>query len=141
MKSVHLADELEPGVSSMSRRKFWSRILITLGGIAMLLGSVDPMEGSVLILPGSGLVALGLFVGRAERRLLRDWVWVFGLIAVGVGALFGLSTIVGIGGKSGHSMWWGVLILPYPVGWIMALVISISALIRRFKPMEKRASC
>ncbi len=84
MKSVHLADELEPGVSGISRRKLWSRILITVGGIAMLLGSADPMEGSLLILPGSGLVALGLFVGRAERRLLRDWVWVFGLIAVGV---------------------------------------------------------
>jgi len=141
MKTVHLGDELEPGVSGISRRKLWSRILMTVGGIAMLLGMVDPMEGSLLILPGSGLVALGLFVGKAEHRLLRDWVWVFGLIAVGVGALFGLSAIGGIGGKSGHSMWWGVLILPYPVGWIMALVISISALIRRFKPMEQRARC
>jgi hypothetical protein len=93
--------------------------------IAMLVGTIDPLEGSLLILPGSGLVALGLFLGKAERRLLRDWLWVFGLIAIGVAALFALSAIGGIGGKSGHSMWLGVLILPYPVGWIMALVSAI----------------
>ena len=74
-----------------------------------------------------------LFTGKAERRLLRDWLWVFGLIAVGVAVLFGLSSIGGIGGNSGHSMWWGVLILPYPVGWIMALLSAIFALIRRCK--------
>ena len=34
------------------------------------------------------------------------------LIAIGVGALWGLSMFGGIGGKSGHSIWWGVLILP-----------------------------
>lgn len=132
-------DDFEPGNSGIDKRKLWSRILIAVGGIAMLVGSVDPMEGSLLILPGSGLVALGLFTGKTERRLLRDWLWVFGLIAVGVAALFGLSSIGGIGGKSGHSMWWGVLILPYPVGWIMALVSAISALIRRFKPAGQTA--
>jgi hypothetical protein len=137
MKAVHLADELEPGLPRINTRKLWSRILITVGGIAMLLGSVDPMEGSLLILPGSGLVTLGLFIAKAERRLLRDWVWVFSLIAVGVGALFGLSAIGGIGGKSGHSMWWGLAILPYPIGWVLALVSAIFALIRRFKPRQK----
>jgi len=139
MKTVQLADELEPGVPGMNTQKLWSRILITVGGVAMLLGSVDLMEGSLLIMPGSGLVTLSLFIAMAERRLLRDWVWVFSLIAVGVGALFGLSAIGGIGGRSGHSMWWGVLILPYPVGWIMALVISISALARRFKSTGQTA--
>ena len=39
----------------------WSRILIPVGGLAMLVGAIDPMEGSLLILPGSGLVALGTF--------------------------------------------------------------------------------
>jgi hypothetical protein len=97
------------------------------------------LEGSLLILPGSGLVALGVFLGGRERRAVLYWTWAFILIAVGVDAMFALSAVGGIGGKSGHSMWWGVLILPYPVGWIMALVISISALIRRFKPMEQWA--
>src|SRR5262252_107521 len=106
----------------MNSGMFWSRILKVVGGILMLVGTLDPMEGSLLILPGSGLVALGAFLGKSERRVIRYWAWVFALVAVGVGALFGLSAIGGIGGTSGHSMWWGVLILPYPVGWLMALL-------------------
>jgi hypothetical protein len=123
----------------MNTRTLWSRILIIVGGIAMMLGTLDPLEGSLLILPGSGVVALGLFVGKAEPRLLRYWVWVFILIAAGVGALFGLSAVGGFGGTSGLSMWWGVLLLPYAVGWIMGLAGAISALVRLIKTREQRA--
>jgi len=44
----------------MNTRTFWSRILGIVGGIAMLVGSLDPLEGSLLILPGSGLVSVAL---------------------------------------------------------------------------------
>ena len=87
----------------------------------MVVGAIDPMEGSLLILPGSGLVALGTFLGQSERRLIAYRVWVFILIAIGVGALWGLSMVGGFGGKSGRSMWWGVLILPYLIGWNMGI--------------------
>lgn len=123
----------------MNPRTLWARILITLGGIAMLLGAVDPLEGSLLILPGSGLIALGTFIGQSQRRVIRYWLWVFGLIAVGVAAMFVLSAFGGIGGKNGHSMWWGVLVLPYPVGWLMALVGAVLALIRFIKARGQRA--
>ena len=102
-------------------RSLWSRILIVLGSIGMLVGAIDPMEGSVLILPGSLMVALGTFFNQSERHLFAYRVWVFILIAIGVGALWGLSAVGGIGGKSGHSMWWGVLILPYLIGWSMGI--------------------
>jgi hypothetical protein len=124
----------------MNARAVWSRILILLGGIAMLLGALDPLEGSLLILPGSGLVALGMFLGRSPRATVLYWVWVFMLIAVGVGAMFVLSASGGIGGKSGHSMWWGVLILPYPVGWVMGFIGAILALLRFFNARVQRAS-
>jgi hypothetical protein len=101
----------------MDTRIVYSRILLVGGGLAMLVGAVDPMEGSLLILPGSGLVALGTYLGQAERRLIAFRAWVFILIAIGVGALFGLSAVGGIGGRSGHSVWWGLLILPYLIGW------------------------
>ena len=61
------------------------------------------------------------------------WTWAFILIAVGVAAMFALSAVGGIGGKSGHSMWWGMLILPYPVGWLMALAGGVAGLVRFFK--------
>jgi purine-cytosine permease-like protein len=111
----------------------WSRILKVVGGIAMLLGTADPLEGSVLILPGSGLVALGVFLGSKDRRTVLYWTWAFILIAVGVAAMFALSAVGGIGGKSGHSMWWGLLMLPYPLGWLMAMAGGVAGLVRSFK--------
>jgi hypothetical protein len=113
----------------MNARKLWSRILIIVGSIAMLVGALDPMEGSLVILPGSGVVTLGTFLSNSGRGLLIYWIWIFILIAVGVGALFALSAW-GFGGTSEHSMWWGVLILPYPIGWIMGIVSLLFRLIR-----------
>lgn len=123
----------------MNTRTLWPRILIIAGALAMLLGSLDPLEGSVVILPGSGLIALGTFLGKGKRGAIRYWLWVFGLIAVGVAAMFVVSAFGGIGGKSGRSMWWGVLILPYPVGWLMTLVGGILAAIRYFRATGQRA--
>ena len=105
----------------MNARMVSSRILLVVGGLAMLVGAVDPMEGSLLILPGSGFVALGTYLGHAERWLIAFRVWVFILIAIGVGAMIGLTAVGGIGGHSGHSMWWGVLILPYLIGWSLGI--------------------
>ena len=108
-------------MNTQNARKLWARVLIALGSIGMLVGAIDPMEGALIILPGSGLVALGTFLGRNERQWIAYRVWVFILIVIGVGALWGLSMAGGIGGKSGHSTWWGVLILPYLIGWSMGI--------------------
>ncbi len=87
----------------------------------MLIGAIDPMEGSILILPGGGVVALGTFLGHGQRLLLAYRVRVFTLIAMGVGALWGLSSLGGIGGTSGRSNWWALLVLPYVVGLPMGI--------------------
>ncbi len=105
----------------MNARNLWARILIITGSTAMLVGAIDPMEGSLVILPGSALVALGTFLGESERRLIVYRVWVFVLIAIGVGALWGFSMVGGFGGHSGRSMWWGMLVLPYLIGWSMGI--------------------
>lgn len=104
----------------------WSRILVIVGLIAMIIGAVDPLEGSLLILPGTGLVALEALFGNSRHRRLLAWSFV--LVAVGVGAMWGLSALGGIGGNSGHSNWWGLVLLPYPVGWIMGLLGAIRRL-------------
>ncbi|MBI3848873.1 MAG: hypothetical protein HY298_01080 [Verrucomicrobia bacterium] len=114
----------------MNARKLWSRMLIMVGSIAMLVGALDPLEGSLVILPGSGVVTLGTFLSNSGRGLRIYWIWIFILIAAGVGAMFVLSACGGIGGRSGHSMWWGLLILPYPIGWIMGMVSLLFGLIR-----------
>ncbi len=105
----------------MSGRQRWSRGAVVAGSIAMLVGAIDPMEGSVLILLGSALIAHGTYLRQAERGLVAYRTWTLVLIALGVGAMWALSAVGGIGGRSGKSMWWGLLIMPYLAGWLMAV--------------------
>jgi hypothetical protein len=97
-----------------------------VGLAAMLVGAVDLMEGSLLILPGSALVALGTFLGPAERRFKVYRLVVFVLVAVGVSALWLLSMAGGFGGPSGLPMWWGLWVVPYLVGWVMGVLAGDS---------------
>lgn len=115
----------------MDAPSLWPRIFVIVGGIAMLLGAIDPLEGSVVILVGSFLVLLGMFLSKEERgTALRYWAGVVLLIALGVAAMFALSSVGGIGGESGRSMWWGILVLPYPVGWVMGMASLLARLVR-----------
>lgn len=87
----------------------------------MVVGAVDPMEGSIVILPGAATMAIGAWIGRGERRVTAYRLGVLVLITLGLVALWGLSGAGGFGGDSGRSMWWGMLILPYLVGWSMGI--------------------
>ena len=106
----------------MNARDLWSKILIVSGGIGMLVGALDPMEGSLLILPGSGLLALGSYVGQAERRVFAYKVWAFVLILIGVSVLWFLPALRGFESSAGLSIGWELLaFLPYLVGWSMGI--------------------
>lgn len=96
----------------------WPRALVVLGSMAMLLGALDLMEGSLLILPGSGLVALGTYAGHRDHRWIVYRVWVFILIAIGVGAMWFLPAIRH---ALGNSRWWELLLIPYLAGWTMGI--------------------
>jgi len=104
----------------------WSRLPVIVGLVAMVIGALDPLEGSLAIVPGIGLVALGARLGRSRHRVLLYGA--FALAAVGVGALWGLSAVGGVGPTSGRSYWWALVLLPYPIGWIMGLVGAIRTL-------------
>ncbi len=114
----------------MNKRKLWSRILSIIGLIAMIIGVVDPLEGSLIILPGSGLVALGAFLGKSRHRIFVYWA--FGLTLIGVAGLFVVSMFGGVGGNTGRSNWWLLTSLPYPIGWIMSLIGVRRVLIESF---------
>ena len=77
-----------------------SRALMILGLVAMVIGAIDPLEGSVVILAGSLLAAMGALLGAGPRNVQLT---AFGLVAVGVAALFALSSVGGVGGRTGRS--------------------------------------
>jgi hypothetical protein len=104
----------------------WSRILVIAGLTLMVIGVLDPLEGSVVILAGSLAAAMGAFLGKLRRWKLL--LGAFVLIVVGVGVMFAISSVGGIGGRSDRSMWWALIILPYPVGWIAGLTGAILCL-------------
>ena len=109
-----------------------ARYLLIAGLVLMVAGAIDPMEGSVVILAGSALAAAGAYFGHLPRAAAI--VTAFVLIAVGVASVFGFSSVGGIGGTSKYSMWWGLTMLPYPIGWIVGLAATISALRALRKP-------
>ncbi len=110
----------------MSLADRWPHALVVLGFLGMLVGALDPLEGSLIILPGIALVALGARLGHSRHRVLLYWS--LALVAAGVGALWALSAVGGIGAQTGRSNWWALVLLPYPVGWIMGLLGAVRTL-------------
>jgi hypothetical protein len=111
-------------------RILWSRILVILGLFGMLVGALDPLEGSVIVLPCAGLAALGAFIGQTARRKLLYLAFL--LIAVGVCAML-------LYGFLGRSSVWAAMVIPYPIGWILAIVASILFLVETFRQRSAAA--
>lgn len=103
------------------KKRRWLQAGFILGVVLFLLGTLDPLEGSVLILAGSILLAI---VSHLFRDPQHRWYRLAAvLILFGVAALWILSAFGGFGGESDLAYGWAVLILPYPVGWLMLLVL------------------
>lgn len=105
----------------MKQNSKWSKIITTIGFTILILGALDPLEGSLLILPGSGLIALGTHMGEKDQSSIHFRIWMFILIFIGVAALWIISLMDGLGGDTGRSMWWGLLFMPYLIGWSLSI--------------------
>ncbi len=102
-------------------RERWLRIGFIAGIVLFLLGSIDPLEGS-------GLIALGGIMLAVVARRLEDPHWKYYrlaaiLLVVGVALLWIFSALGGFGGEATLAWGWAWLLLPYPVGWFMVLVL------------------
>lgn len=101
-------------------------------GLALLVGGIlDPLEGSIVIWIGSGLLTLSYYLRK--DALWRKLFFATLLITIGIGMMFLLSDIGGIGGNSPYSIWLGLLILPYPIGWIGSLLWIIQRALQNKK--------
>jgi hypothetical protein len=101
----------------------WTRIMYYAGVTALIIGILDPLEGSIVIAGGSLLITLATSLTHDRNRKLFLLSMI--LIAIGVFFLFYLSSLGGFGGNSNLPWWWGLLILPYPIGWIITIIILI----------------
>ncbi len=107
------------------------------GLAAMVVGCLDPLEGAVLILGGT---ALEVVAGRlGASRHTRQAVVAVVLVAIGVAAMFALSALGGVGGRTGRSAGWALVVLPYPVGAILGLVVAVR-LVRELRSAPLRQS-
>ena len=104
----------------MKKEAKWITIIYNLGVVAIILGAIDPLEGSIVILAGSALVAFASHIRVSSYR--ERFFLSFLLIFFGVSFLWYLSSLGGFGGASDLSWGWGLLILPYPIGWLLALI-------------------
>ncbi len=102
----------------MNARRLWSRILFVAGMIAMLVGALDPLEGSLLILVGSGMVALGTVVGRSGRRQIAFRVGLFIIISIGVGPMW---VDEWLGSFYRPPTGWTILDVTYPLAWSVSI--------------------
>lgn len=109
--------------SRMNAREKSVRMLTIIGGICVLVGGFDPLEGSIAIAAGSVLLAVAAHLGAAELSLRRARYAICMAVLIGVGALWALSFLGGVGGNSGRPMAWLALVLPMPVGWSLSLWI------------------
>ena len=96
--------------------------LIAVGFLLLLVGALEPLGGSLAILTGSGVVALGAYLTDSEHRGFVARA--FALVVVGVVGMV-LSTAGVMGSDTGRSWWWGLLLVPYAIGWIMGLAGAV----------------
>ena len=60
-------------------------------------------------------------------------------VALGVATLWAMSALGGVGGDTGRSIWWLLVLLPYPVGWILAVVLAARTLSEGRRPVTQGA--
>ncbi len=116
----------------MKNKLSWTRIIYITGVIALIIGAIDPLEGSIVIAAGSALLALSSYL--THDRHWKIFLSALIMILFGVFFLFYFSSLGGFGGDSSLSWWWGTLILPYPIGWVMSIVLLITRAFKRPKP-------
>jgi hypothetical protein len=111
----------------MKSARTWEKVAFVLGIVLLVIGALDPLEGSVVIVIGSFMLALTS--NLLNDRYKKLFFYTFLMILTGVFFLFFFSSFGGFG--EGHlSYWWGLLILSYPIGWLSSIIILI---IRAFR--------
>jgi len=107
----------------MKKKNIWITLIHYSGIILIIAGVLDPLEGSIIITIGSILISTSLFLIKDSER--KKFYLSTILILFGVFFMFYFSSLGGFGGNSKLSWWWALLILPYPIGWLLSIILLI----------------
>ena len=121
----------------MKEKSKWIKIIYIIGIILLIIGAIDPMEGSIVILVGSTLIALSTYL--TQERHWKLFLTTMIMIVIGVCFLFYFSSLGGWGGNSKISWWWVLLVIPYPVGWLLNIIVLIFRIIKKKSKNEIKA--
>ncbi len=117
----------------MSVNPKWIRYIFIAGLVATVAGTIDPMEGSVVIAAGSILLAISTYFGN--DRYFKIFLIASIFITIGVSAIWYVSSLGGFDPK--REWWWTVVILPYPIGWLINIITLIIKAVRKpIKPPD-----
>ncbi len=126
--SVHLPMS---SISTIKEKTNWKKFAFISGAVLLIAGAFDPLEGSLIIVTGSILVTVATHLSNDKHHSLFLASMI--MILFGIFFMFYFSLLGGIGGKSSLSIWWGLLIVPYPAGWILAIALLILRVIKKQK--------
>ncbi len=105
------------------------RVIYIAGVVGIILGALDPLEGSILIAVGSVLLALSTWLKHDEQRI--TFLITSMMVVFGVSFLFILSSLGGFGKDAPLSWGWSILIAPYPLGWLTIILFLMYRLIKK----------
>ncbi len=104
----------------------WIRIVAIVSLVALVLTiPVVFFWTDVVVLVPAGTIALAIIGGLGRTRDRTVLFVSLGLVLFSAIAAVYIGTTGGLGPRTGRSLLWSVLFLPFPIGWIMAIVGAI----------------
>lgn len=110
-------------------KSLWNRRFYVTGIILIIIGALDPMEGSILIELGTLLLTITTQLSKDRHKFL--FLISTLLISVGFFSLWFVSSLGGFDPKT--EWWWLIFILPYPIGWLALIVLLITRAFNKAK--------
>lgn len=102
----------------------WLTRWLPVAALALtLLAVLDPLEGFPIVLIGGVLTVMAAL--QAQGFKLRLAATGLVLAVLGCAAMVFLSTMGGVGGGTGRSVWWLLVVAPYPAGVILFVVADL----------------
>jgi hypothetical protein len=105
--------------------------LYYLGLFSLFLGSLDPLEGSILIL--IGFIFISIFMKVTHNKFAKYFIFASSISGIGIFFMFYFSFLGGFFGNSTLNKWYLLLLLPYPLGWLLFIILLVTNFFESFK--------